>query len=64
MLSFPGKEADESTRKRVNIARIYDQKYNIILDKMYQKVDVTNFEGADEPEDINGYFGKTKFYRV
>lgn len=30
---------------------------------MYKKVDVTNFEGTDEPEDINGYFGKTKFYR-
>ena len=36
----------------------------MILDKMYQKVDVTNFEGADEPEDINGYLGKTKFYRM
>jgi len=30
---------------------------------MYKKVDVSNFEGTDEPEDINGYFGKTKFYR-
>jgi hypothetical protein len=30
---------------------------------MYTKVDVTNFEGLDEPEDINGYVGQTKYYR-
>lgn len=30
---------------------------------MYKKVDVTNFEGIDEPEDINGYIGQTKYYR-
>jgi len=65
MQSFPGKESNDPAQgKRINIARIFDQKYNIILDKMYQKVDVTNFEGTDEPEDINGYLGKTKFYRL
>jgi Ca2+-binding EF-hand superfamily protein len=31
--------------------------------KMYKKVDVTAFEGLDEPEDVNGYIGQTKFYR-
>jgi len=31
---------------------------------MYNKVDFTNFEGIDEPMDINGYLGKTKFYRT
>lgn len=30
---------------------------------MYKKVDVTNFEGIDEPEDVNGYMGQTKYYR-
>ena len=45
------------------MARIYDQKYNIILDQMYSEVDVANFEGVDEPMDPNGYLGKTKFYR-
>ena len=30
---------------------------------MYTKVDVTNFEGIGEPEDINGYKGQTKYYR-
>ena len=57
-VSFPGQKAGD-----INIARIYDQKYSIILEKMYKKVDVSNFEGTDEPEDINGYLGKTKFYR-
>lgn len=48
----------------MNIARIYDQKYSIILDHMYNKVNVSNFEGLDEPMDINGYLGKTKYYRT
>ena len=66
LTSFPGhtsQESDTSAEKKINIARIYDQKYNILLSKMYTKVDVTNFEGIDEPEDINGYIGQTTFYR-
>ena len=47
----------------INIARIYDQKYNLLLQKFYKKLDVSDVQGDDEPEDINGYFGKTKFYR-
>lgn len=31
---------------------------------MYNKVNVSNFEGLDEPMDINGYLGKTKYYRT
>lgn len=62
--AFPGKEGGADQRVRMNVARIYDQKYNLILDKMYNKVDVTNFEGIDEPMDVNGYLGKTKFYRT
>lgn len=30
---------------------------------MYNKVNVENFEGVDEPMDPNGYLGKTQFYR-
>lgn len=30
---------------------------------MYKKVDVTAFEGIDEPEDVCGYIGQTKYYR-
>lgn len=30
---------------------------------MYNKVDFADFEANDEPKDVNGYFGKTKFYR-
>jgi hypothetical protein len=33
------------------------------MDKMYNKVDLGDFEGDDEPMDPNGYLGKTKFYR-
>jgi hypothetical protein len=47
----------------MNIARIYDQKYSIILDKMYNKVDVADHEGVDQPTDVMGYIGKTKYYR-
>ena len=56
-------EGGSDQRVRMNVARLYDQKYNLILDRMYNKVDVTNFEGIDEPTDVNGYLGKTKFYR-
>jgi hypothetical protein len=31
--SFPGR--DEGIKKRINIARLYDQKYNQMLVKMY-----------------------------
>ena len=31
---------------------------------MYGKVDVTDYEAADEPQDVNGYLGKTKYYRT
>lgn len=31
---------------------------------MYLKVDVANFEGVDEPMDVNGYLGMTHFYRT
>ena len=34
-----------------------------MLTKMYKKVDVTAFEGIDEPEDVCGYIGQTKYYR-
>ena len=30
---------------------------------MYQKVDVANNQGSDEPQDILGYLGKGEFYR-
>jgi len=30
---------------------------------MYNRVDISDFEPADEPRDINGYLGLTKFYR-
>jgi hypothetical protein len=61
--AFPGKEGGADSGEVINVARIYDQKYSIILGKMYTKVDVQDFEAADEPMDPNGYLGKTKFYR-
>lgn len=33
------------------------------MELMYKKVDVTDMVGADEPEDINGYYGSTQYYR-
>jgi hypothetical protein len=38
---------------------LYDQKYLIVLEKMYNKVDMTTLDNTDgeEPQDINGYLG-------
>jgi hypothetical protein len=41
------------------VSRIYDQKFNIVIEKMYNKVDVADTEGQDDPKDVNGYLGKT-----
>lgn len=38
--AFPGKEGGADVGEIINVARIYDQKYSIILGKMYNKVDV------------------------
>jgi hypothetical protein len=38
LLAFPG-QAGSSNGKRINISRIYDQEYNLKLEKMYNKVD-------------------------
>lgn len=58
--SFPGR--DEGAQKRVNIMRIYDQKYNMLLNKMYQKVDVHEDDGKDDGVDTAGYTGQ--FHRI
>ena len=47
--SFPGR--DEGQRKRVNVSRLYDHKYNMQLSKAYQKVDVHDNDGEDDPVD-------------
>ena len=59
LLAFPGRV--EGTRSRVNIAKLYDQKYNLQLRKLYQKVDVHENDGEDDPVDQSGYTGQ--FYR-
>ena len=54
--SFPGR--DEGPKKRLNVARLlYDQKYNLLLKKMYEKVDVHENDGEDDPVDEAGYLG-------
>lgn len=64
-LSLPGKESSESEELMINISKIYDQKYAILLDKMYQRVDQQNIsDDKDQPQDVNGYLGQTKFYRT
>ena len=55
LMSFPGR--DEGDRKRMNVSRMYDQKYNILLAKMYRKVDVHEDDGRDDPVDVSGYTG-------
>ena len=42
---------DEGTKRRINISRLYDQKYNMKLTKLYNKVDVHENDGDDDPVD-------------
>ena len=53
--SFPGR--DEGERKRVNVGRIYDQKYSNLTAKMYQQIDVFEDDGKNDPVDNAGYTG-------
>lgn len=34
-----------------------------MLQGLYEKLDVSNTEDPDEPKDVNGYLGQTRFYR-
>lgn len=52
---FPAGE--ENGRQRFNIGKLYDQKYNMMLSKLYQKVDVHENDGEDDPVDQSGYTG-------
>ena len=50
-----GSDGDEH---KINVARIYDQKYNIIQEKVYKKIDVYENDPKEEPADIAGYTGQ------
>lgn len=57
--AFPGR--DEGDRRRVNVGKLYDHKYDMMLQRIYQKVDVHENDGDDDPVDQSGYTGQ--FYR-
>ena len=59
LLSFPGKEGDQG--KRIDITRLFDQKYAVILQSMYRKIDVGDKVLDEEPGDTYGYLGKTHY---
>ena len=72
-MALPGKESsgieeqqeDGSKIKIINISRIYDQKFNIITQKMYSQVKDDNLDDdKDQPNDVNGYNGYTQYYRT
>ena len=72
-MALPGKESsgieeqqeDGSKIKIINISRIYDQKFNIITQKMYSQVKDDNlYDDKDQPNDVNGYYGYTQYYRT
>lgn len=42
---------------------MYDQKFNIILERLYNQVDCEKIDHDGALKDINGYLGKTEFYR-
>ena len=41
----------------INVARIYDQKFNMMRAKMYRKLDVYEGDTKEEPTDLAGYTG-------
>jgi hypothetical protein len=51
--ALPGQQSGD--KPYLNTAKIYDQEYNNVLEKMYGKVDVTSTRGADDPTDEMGY---------
>ena len=61
--AFPGELCGATQGEKINIARIFDQEYNNILDKVYKKVDISNTFGSDEPTDNLGFLGKSEWYR-
>lgn len=42
----------------INVARIYDQKFSILREKMYQKLDVYEGDAREDPTDLAGYTGQ------
>ena len=65
MAAFPGKEGGAKGQKgvRVNIGRLYDEKYNQLIQKVYDKMDFAITASKDEIVDVIGYLGKGEFYR-
>lgn len=57
-MAFPGKVGQDQAA-RVDIGRIYDQKYHQIQQKTYDRMDFVVTGGEDEPVDEIGYIGKT-----
>ena len=49
LLAFPGR--DEGPRKRFNISKIYEQKFNLLIEKAYKKVDIYDNDNEDDPID-------------
>ena len=52
---FPAR--DDGSRKAINVTKLYDQKYNIMLKKLYNKLDIHENDGEDDPVDQSGYTG-------
>ena len=59
--ALPGKASGDGGQ-RLNVSRIYDQKYTNILDKMYYKFDSDKFVDNALTDEM-GYLGKSEFYR-
>jgi Ca2+-binding EF-hand superfamily protein len=60
--AFPGKQGGEKGI-RLNVSRLYDQKFNIIQEKLYNSVDCMKIDADASLKDVNGYLGKTEHYR-
>jgi hypothetical protein len=45
----------------VNVGKLYDHKFSLLLQRLYRRVDVHENDGEDDPVDQSGYTGQ--FYR-
>jgi hypothetical protein len=55
MQAFPGH--DDGIRKSINVSKLYEMRINLVIKRLYQKVDVHENDGEDDPVDISGYTG-------
>ena len=60
--AFPGKNMDDQ-EDTLNLARLYDLKYNQQMTNLFDQINVENTGGVNEDMDVLGYLGRSKYQR-